>query len=344
MLKICVSGCLGGVGMRRLTFGWIGIGVACCIFHPAARIEAAEQPATYSVGVAQVDITPDYPVRLSGFGFRRTESEGVTLPIWAKALAITAGQDDEPVILLTVDNLGIPASMFDEVAKRLATKVGLKRSRLAITASHTHTGPMLRGVAPTLFGGPIPDEHWVRIDRYTVELTDKLEHVALDAMKDRQPARLSWGIGSVKFAVNRRNKDGPTDRDFPLLAVKSLDGKLRAVYVNYACHCVTLSNNKISGDWAGYAQDLIQKEFPATVAMVSIGCGADQNPISGVTGDKTDVCQAQGAEIAGEVKRLLDGFLAPVRGRISSAVDSITLEFAEPRTGAEWEEMLRSSQ
>ena len=45
------------------------------------------RPPTTRVGVAAVDITPDYPVRLSGFGFRRTESEGVTQRIWAKALA-----------------------------------------------------------------------------------------------------------------------------------------------------------------------------------------------------------------------------------------------------------------
>jgi hypothetical protein len=50
----------------------------------AQKIEAE----IYQVGVAQVDITPDYPIRLSGFGFRRTESEGVTQRIWAKALAI----------------------------------------------------------------------------------------------------------------------------------------------------------------------------------------------------------------------------------------------------------------
>ena len=41
-----------------------------------------------NIGVAQVDITPDYPIRLSGYGGRRTESEGVTQQIWAKALAI----------------------------------------------------------------------------------------------------------------------------------------------------------------------------------------------------------------------------------------------------------------
>ena len=40
------------------------------------------------VGVARVDITPDYAVRLSGYGNRRTESEGVEQHIWARALAI----------------------------------------------------------------------------------------------------------------------------------------------------------------------------------------------------------------------------------------------------------------
>src|SRR5213596_410282 len=69
---------------------------------------AAQAPTTYRAGVAKVDITPDYPVRLSGFGFRRTESEGVTQRIWAKALAIDGdGDGGEPAVLLTVDNCGV---------------------------------------------------------------------------------------------------------------------------------------------------------------------------------------------------------------------------------------------
>ena len=299
---------------------------------------AVEGHTVYSVGVAQIDITPDYPVRLSGFGFRRNESEGVTQPIWAKALAISLDKTSSPVVWITVDNLGIPASMFDEVAKRLANQTGLERSRLAINSSHTHTAPMLRGVAPTLFSGPIPDEHWQRIDQYTSDLTDKLTSVAIAALNDRAPARLSWGIGSVKFAINRRTKGGPVDHDLPVLVVKRIDGVIRAICVNYACHCVTLSNNKISGDWAGYAQDLIQRDCPSAIAMVSIGCGADQNSSSGVTGDKSDIALQQGAAIAAEVKRILGGFLSPVQGDISSSLKQIKLDFAEPPTKTEWEE------
>jgi putative membrane-bound dehydrogenase-like protein len=289
---------------------------------------------TYSVGVAQVDITPTYPVRLSGFGFRRSESEGVTQKIWAKALAIG---DEDPAVLITVDNLGVPARLVDEVAKRLAVK-GVKRDRLAITATHTHTAPMLSNVCPTLFGLPIPKDHQEHIDRYTREFTDALEKVALAALADRRPAKLSWGIGSVGFAVNRRTRSGPVDHDLPVMVVRDPKGQVRAVYVSYACHCVTLSNNKVSGDWAGYAQQAIQDDHPGAVALCSVGCGADSNPSSGVTGDKADIAQRQGAEVAAEVKRLLKGYLAPVTGLLTAKSQTIELPLADLPAKADWEE------
>ncbi len=297
-------------------------------------VAADKAPNTYDVGVARIDVTPTYPIRLSGFGFRRTESEGVTQRIWAKALAI---DDGTPVVLITVDNLGIPARMVEEIAARLAKKAKLPRERLAITATHTHTAPMLTGVAPTLFGMPIPKEHQQHIDRYTVELTDKLEKVALAALADKKPARLSWGIGKVGFAINRRTKGGPVDHDLPLLVVRDLKGKVRAIYVSYACHCVTLSNNKISGDWAGYAQESIGDDFPGAIALVSVGCGADSNPNSGVTGDKVEIASRQGAEIAREVKRLAGGYLTPVTGKIAASVRRFELPLAKPPSREQWQ-------
>src|SRR6516165_10655343 len=115
---------------------------------PAAAADSIQ------VGVARVDITPEYPVRLSGFGFRRTESEGVTQRIWAKALAV--GDDRQgPAVLITVDNLGVPDALVRELAGRLK-KAGVRPERLAVTATHTHTAPMLKDVAPALFGQPIP--------------------------------------------------------------------------------------------------------------------------------------------------------------------------------------------
>ena len=58
--------------------------VAMCLLILPGEVLA--QPAPVLVGVAKVDITPDYPIRLAGYGFRRAESEGVIQKIWAKVL------------------------------------------------------------------------------------------------------------------------------------------------------------------------------------------------------------------------------------------------------------------
>jgi putative membrane-bound dehydrogenase-like protein len=297
-----------------------------------SRLTAAD----YRAGVAKVDITPDHPIRLNGFGFRREESDGVNQRIHARALAVDTG-DGSPAVLLTADVLGIPADVYDELARRLE-KAGVKTERLAATATHTHCGPMLRGANPTIFGTPIPKEHQANIDRYTPKFVDSLEAAALAALKDLKPAKLSWGVGKVTFAQNRRKRAvAPTDHDLPALFVKGADGKVRAVYLGYACHAVTLSHNKIGGDWPGYAAAAIEDTFPDAVALVAIGCGADQNPTSGVTGDKVDVAAAQGREVAAEVKRLSENFLAPVTGPLTARMRTIELPLAELPTRAEWE-------
>lgn len=242
---------------------------------PAA---AADPPAAFKVGVAKADVTPAHPVRLNGFGFRRAESEGVYQRVHARALALHDGA--APAVLLAVDVLGVPADVYDELARRLARKAGLARERLAVTATHTHTGPMLSGANPTLFGVPIPRDHQANIDRYTPVFLDRLEAVALAALADLKPARLEWGVGSAGFAVNRRTRGGPTDHDLPVLVARTPDGAVRAVYLNYACHAVTLSHNRIGGDWPGYATAAVEDDHPGAVALVAVGCGADQNPSS----------------------------------------------------------------
>ncbi len=203
-------------------------------------VQIVDKPDIYQVGVAKVDITPDYPVRMNGFLVRKQESVGVRQPIWAKALAI--GDGDEAAVIITVDALGIPEKITHEIGQRLRDHAGLNPQRLSITASHTHTAPMINGCAPNIFGEPIPAADQAHIDRYTQEFTDKLTQAALDALQSRQPSTMHFGIGLVTFAKNRRDKNGPFDHDLPMLVVRDLNQSVRAIYVSYACHCVTYLN------------------------------------------------------------------------------------------------------
>jgi hypothetical protein len=282
-------------------------------------------------GVAKVDITPDYPIRLNGFGFRRTESEGVRQKVWAKALAIQAA-DDQPVLVIAIDTLCVPQWLRDAVVAHGQGKV--PPDRIALTATHTHTAPMLRSVAPTIFSTPIPDEHVAHIERYSNELKSKVLQLADAALADLQPARLAWAIGKVTFATNRRTAGGPVDHDFPLLVAFDANDRVRAVWASYACHCVTLAENQIGGDWAGHAQQSIERDFPAATALISIGCGADSNPS---TRDKVEIAEAQGLEVAREVKRLIDEKPKPLAGTIASQLDHVALALAPLPSREEWE-------
>jgi hypothetical protein len=310
---------------------------AALVFLVSGLPLRAVDEALLQVGVAQVDITPDYPVRLSGFGFRRTESEGVTDRIFAKAL-VFADEKAGPAILITADNLCVPDEITQEIARRLGPKLKLKPDRLSITATHTHTAPMLKDVAPTLFGVPIPAEHQTNIHSYTAEFVDKLEGVALAAAKDVHPSKISFGIGTADLAINRRTKGGPVDHDLPVLAVRDADGKLRAIYFSYACHCVTMSDNKISGDWAGFAQKAVEEDHPGAIALASIGCGADLNPNARSDGKDVVLCTAQGRSIADEVKRVLDGRMNPIRTAPTTRYSRVAIPFDTPLTREQWEE------
>ena len=129
----------------------------------------AAKPTYYSVGAASIDITPDYPVRLSGYGVRQKEFEGIDQRIFAQALAI--GTDREgPALVLSVDNVAVPAYIREDLAARLAKKTRVRNERLTLCSTHTHTAPMLKNACPFLFGADIPPEHQQRIDRYTREL------------------------------------------------------------------------------------------------------------------------------------------------------------------------------
>lgn len=93
---------------------WVGLAIC---------LSANDSHAAWRAGAASIDITPADPVRLSGYGSRTSEHEGVEMRLHAKALALTWDQD-KPVVMLTVDNCGVPASMRTEVLGRIQ-KAGL---------------------------------------------------------------------------------------------------------------------------------------------------------------------------------------------------------------------------
>ena len=309
-MKILRAGALGGVLSLML----------------AIALGAAE--TTVAVGGAKVDITPELPIRLAGYQSRLAEATRVEAPLSARALAI--GSDaDGPVVIVTADVIAVSETMSDAVAAAVRAKhPGLTRERIAVCATHQHTGPAIAGTIPFMFSRDLPAEENARIERYAARLQEKLIEVALAALADRRPARLAWAQGTAEFAVNRRlivdgkhtgykaTPGGPVDHALPVLRAVDAQGAVRAVLVNYACHCTTLKggDNYVHPDWAGEAAKRIESRHAGAVALVAIGCGADADPQPrGLPAVATN-----GGAVADEVARVMAGEMRAL-GRVTHA-------------------------
>lgn len=284
------------------------------------------------VGISEVDVTPDFPVRLSGYGARREETATIKSPLYARALAIGA---ERPVLLLVLDNCGVTESITESVARVLRRQAGIDRERIVLCYTHTHNAPMLSGAAPMLFSTDIPAAHQRHIDRYTGEVTERLVEVGLRALSSRAPARLSYSEGHAGFAVNRRSQIGPVDHVMPMIRVDDPDGNLRAAWVSYACHCTTFgpSDNFMCGDWAGFAAESIKQNHPGAIALVTIGCAANANPFprTGLT-----LARRHGGDIAWEVDRLLGIPGRPLSGRVRCRLVHASLPYDTMPSREEW--------
>lgn len=299
----------------------------------------APAAAVWRVGVATVVITPEIPVPLVGYGGRAKPFESVDIDIYARALAFE-DENGHRGVIISGDLVGFQAVFFDEACERIMKEAGLQRKQIMLNASHNHTGPLLAlnpDPAGNVAYAPFtPEMSAENVVQYTRQLQDKVVAVALEALDNLAPAELAWGSDRVEFPMNRRdvtpgepvwmrpNPDGPTDKRVPVLRVTSPDGEIRALLLGCACHNtgLTADHNVISGDYAGYAQEYIEKRLPGVTALFLSGCGADANPEP-----RTDIpgVRKHGRDLGDAVFRALASDMRAVEGPLRVAFEMTDL-------------------
>jgi hypothetical protein len=308
----------------------------------------AGAPKPIKAGIARAIITPEKPVWMAGYASRSKPSEGKIHELYAKALTIEDPRGGR-VVLVTTDLLGLPGALSTEVAEHARKSYGLKREQIFFNSSHTHTGPVLAG---SLAGAYNLDAAQSKaVEEYTSQLKTILIKVIGESIKDLSPAKLTYGVGTAAFAMNRRqlkngvivigvNPEGVADREVPVLAVRSTDDRLRGVLFGYACHNTTLTGEfyQLSGDYAGFAQEAIEKDHPGAMAMFVIGCGADINP---APRSQLEIAREHGEVLARAVNVTLKGALAPIDGQVKSIIGGVTLPFEAVPTKQEFQSRLQ---
>src|SRR5580700_3789204 len=190
------------LSMNRLARTCLGLVSAMSAIAVSAEPQEKEvQGPLVPVGLAREDITPEVPIRLCGYPGRTAEATSVGNHLWARAMAIGAdpasGGDpsQQPVVMITVELIGITSAISDAVADELWQRHGIARAHVAVCATHVHTGPMLEHLLSNMYGKPLPADQLERVRRYSETLTARLKAVAEAALADRRPSRLGWGQG-----------------------------------------------------------------------------------------------------------------------------------------------------
>jgi hypothetical protein len=292
----------------------------------------------WRAGVAAVKITPEVAVPMAGYGSRTRPSEGVVSDLYAKVLALTDASGQRAV-WITTDLIGLRGEVAEQICLQIGERTGLHRSQILINSSHTHTGPAVADSdIPAYF---IPPESAPLIHAYREMLQDRIVEAVMQALARLEPAELSSGTGVVSFAANRReledlphgsHVDGPVDRTMPVLRVSSRDGSVRAVVFGAATHNTTLTGGeyRISGDYAGFAQEYVQSHLPGAQAMFVLGFAGDSDPRPRGT---LDLARQHGETLGREVLRVLDTKLRPLHGplNLQFGYADIPLAAAPPR-------------
>lgn len=310
-----------------------------CLLTLLATGASAQQATEWKAGAAKIVITPTESIRMAGFALRTHASEGIRHDIYVKALAL---QDEtgKTCVLVTADLAGVKREIWDPVAERCEKQFGLSRDRLVLNESHSHSGPVVRN-------RPAGSAEDAVVRKYSLRFMDQAVEVVGQAIQRMTPARLAFGQSMAGIAVNRRRSTifagipgGPVDHDVSVLSVRDMSGNLLAVVAGYACHPSVLMDYQISGDWAGYAQEEIEKSHPDAVALFMQGCGGDAFAFPR---NAVELAQNYGKELAAAVEQVFGTTMTPLVGPIRTAFDHVDLPFRTPPGRAQLQKLREGS-
>jgi hypothetical protein len=304
------------------------------------------------VGAAQVTISPAPGTPMAGYYSTRL-STGVHDDLHAKAIVIESGADR--VALVACDLVGIPPAVIQEARDRIQRAIGILPANVMISATHSHTGPLIPdgGARAGAYGGDLEIAK-----RYRAELPGKIaESVRLAAAK-LAPARASFGKGredSVSF--NRRffMKDGtvgwnpgklnpnivrpagPIDPELPVVLFESEKGDPLATYVNFAMHQDTVGGLEASADYACALSIILGRVKGADMlTLFTIGAAGNINHLDVKSGDpqKGHLEAARiGTILAGEVLKTYTRLTPVASAKLYTANRAVTLSPASLEPG-----------
>ncbi|NQT13852.1 MAG: neutral/alkaline non-lysosomal ceramidase N-terminal domain-containing protein, partial [Planctomycetes bacterium] len=243
---------------------------------------ASNEPEQFRAACVKVDITPDTPQWLQGYGPR--QSTGVHDRIYHRIAILDDGTTT--LCLVSTDICTISPSFYHDFCERLEQETQIRSKNFWWSTTHTHSAPHVgpQDLAKS-FAGTLGDRFSIKHDTvYWASVADKLVRGIKEAQARLEPARLGIVSYTAAANVNRRqrradgrtvlgvNPEGPADRQLGVFRLERPDATLIGLIANYAIHGTALGggNKLISGDVPCLASQCVERS--TGVPMMFINC------------------------------------------------------------------------
>jgi hypothetical protein len=241
-------------------------------------------------GFGRSDITPRPGVALSGFGpWLNRNSTAVLQPLLARCAVLR--QDDEPVVILSLELIGLSRELESVVRDRVSQHCQIDPDRLLISCTHTHSGPQTN----SHIGWGHPD------DLYLETLPGRILPAVEEALADQSLVSVRYANPPCEGIAINRDRDAAYDRSMPVDERLAPDWRparpeltdtrchvlsfhkgdqLVGMIHSFGCHPVVCCERctRIHGDFPGLACTSLESAHPGLTALFLPGALGDVNP------------------------------------------------------------------
>ena len=236
----------------------------------------------FRASCVKVDITPETPQWLLGYGPR--QSEGVHDRLYHRIVAMDDGKMQ--FFLVSSDLAAISPAFYEKFCRELEAETGIKSRQVWWTLTHTHSAPEVG--SPGIVRIMLPNRYLHEPNpEYSEWVKARLIEGVREARSKLEPARLAVTTGYSMANINRRaidvdgsaslgmNPDGPVDRQIGLIRLDRPDGSPLGLIAVYAMHGTVLGSENllISGDAQGIVAEYVEEKVGAPMLYVNGAAG-----------------------------------------------------------------------
>lgn len=237
-------------------------------------------PTGFSAGFGRQKVTPPKGTPLAGYGNNEMRrSETVLDDLYATCIALSDGE--KKALLVSLDNLGIPGSVWDLFCGLVKRTLGIEKEYIFVTATHTHSGPALSD--NDFYSGALC-QGMLQAAKDAVATLDRAEILVGKAHTENLNYVRRYFREDGTFAGVNTVEENPsplarheTDPD-TLMQVIRLDraNQKDILLVNWQCHVTTKGNSRktvVSADWVGEFRKTVEKDQDAYFAYFQGAAG-----------------------------------------------------------------------